>query len=123
MREGPLSGAQNPAPIERSLDVLLKNAGAAAAPESVKSLPKIISLSARSKGNIGQFSVFDLKNIEANPKQRLGDFEYLWSYGTLEPVLGPSIRIAFADGEEAEVRLTVRSGEKFENYVFRVKKP
>jgi hypothetical protein len=121
--EGPISGIKDPAPIERSLDVLLKNAGAAAEQESVKSLPKIVNLSTRSKGNIGQFSVFDLKNIEANPRHRLGDFEYSWSYRDLEPVLGPSIRIAFDDGEEAEIHLTVRSGEKFENYVFRIKKP
>jgi hypothetical protein len=121
--EGPISGVKDPPPVERSLDVLVKNAVTAAAQESVKSLRKIVNLSTRSKGNIGQFSVFDLKNIEANLRYRLGDFEYVWSYGGLEPVLGTSIRIAFNEGEEAEIHPTVKSGTKSENYDFRVKKP
>jgi hypothetical protein len=87
--EGPISGIKDPGQIERSLDLLLKNAGAAAELKLLKTLPKIISRSTLSKGNIGRFIVFDLKNIEANPRHRLSDFEHSGSYQKVPECLVP----------------------------------
>ena len=108
---------------ENSFDVLLKNVGASAVPNLEETLPRIEFLATKSQGNIGQFSVFELRNIIGNPNHRLGDFNYEWTFKKFEPVNGPSIRIAFSDTKNHTITLRVSLGEYSEAYRFQVRHP
>ena len=102
---------------ENSQETLIKNLGSTDQNNDTSSLPVIESLAAKSQGNIGQYSIFDFRNIDRNPGHRLGDYDYSWKLGSNEPVSGPSIRVAF-NKRRLKIKLQVSNGEDSQEYEF-----
>jgi hypothetical protein len=108
---------------ENSLEVLKRNVGAGDLTKPATSIPKIRNLAAKNQGNIGQFSVFDIRNMTQNPNHKLGDFNYTWFYKEFPPVQGPSVRIAFNGSASEVLKLEVSNGTEKETFLFTVSNP